>query len=38
MVLRAFFYLKYISNQDDLLKGEALAGFLLEKRKFNISK
>ena len=38
MALRALFYLKYISNQNDLLQGEALAGVLLEERKFNISK
>ena len=38
MALKALFYLKYISNQNDLLQGEALAGVLLEERKFNISK
>ena len=38
MVFRALFYLKYISNQDDLLQGEALARVLLEERKLNISK
>ena len=38
MVYRALFYFKYISNQDDLLQGEALAGVLLEERKLNISK
>ena len=38
MVFRALFYLKCISNQDDILKGEALARVLLEKRKLNISK
>ena len=38
MVFRALFHLKYISNQDDLLPGEALAGVLLEERTLNISK
>ena len=38
MVFRALFSLEYISNQDDLLQGEALAGALLEERKRNISK
>ena len=38
MVYRALFYLKYISNQDDLLHGQALAGMSLEERKRNISK
>ena len=38
MVLRALFYLNYISSQDDLLQREALAGVLLEERKLNISK
>ena len=38
VVFRALFHLKYISNQDDLLPWEALAGVLLEERKFNISK
>ena len=33
MFFRALFYLKYISNQDDLLQGEALDGVLLEERK-----
>ena len=38
MVFRALFSLEYISNQDDLLQREALAGVLLEERKRNISK
>ena len=38
MVYRALFYFKYISNQDDLFQGEALAGVLLEERELNISK
>ena len=38
MVFRALFYLKCISNQDDQLQGEALAGVLLEERILNISK
>ena len=32
MVFRVLFYLKYISNQDDLLQGEPLTGVLLEER------
>ena len=35
---RALFHLKYISNQDDLLQGKALAGVLLEEKKLNVSK
>ena len=38
MIFRALFYLKHISNQDDLLQGKALAGVLLEEKKLNISK
>ena len=33
LVFRALFYMRYISNQNDLLQGEALAGVLLEERK-----
>ena len=38
MVFRAFFYLKYISNQNDLLQEQSLAGVLLGEIKLNISK
>ena len=38
MVFRALLYLKYISNEDDILQGEILPGVLLEERKLNISK
>ena len=34
MVFGALFYLKYISNQDYLLQEEALAGVILEERKY----
>ena len=36
MVFRALLYLKHISNQEDILQGEALARVVLEKRKINI--
>ena len=38
MIFRVLLYLKYISNQDDILQEEALARVLLEERKLNISK
>ena len=37
MDFRALFYFKYISNQENILQGEALARMLLEERKRNIS-
>ena len=33
IVFRSLIYLKYISNQDDLLQEEALSGALLQERK-----
>ena len=36
--LEFYFYLKYISNKDDILKGDPFPGVLLEDRKLNISK
>ena len=38
MVFRALFYLKGISNQDDILLWKALARVLLEEIKLYISK
>ena len=37
-LLELYFYLKYISNKDDIWQGETLSGMLLEERKLNISK
>ena len=36
--LELYFYLKYISNKDDIWQGKTLSGVLLEERKLNISK
>ena len=33
MVFRVYFYLKYISNKDDIWLGETLPGVLLEKKE-----
>ena len=36
--LEFYFYLKYTSNKDDILKGDPFPEVLLEERKLNISK